>query len=1782
LLVNCALGLSAALASASPVRAEAETASGTVILRMRGEALAQRAGGLGAVLIEEYGSFRLFEVPAAVAERLQGLPGVEVEDAATRILLHAGTIDTRSPEAVSRRQASIAPGGRRLHLVQFRGPVKPEWVAALEGTGVEIVTAVPNHAYLVYGDMGALIKVRPLVGGTARLRWEGEYRATDKIHPRALAVTKEGLPEVPGEEYAIQMVWDPENNAKTLALLDGLKRAPFRRQKRVHNYLNVIASVPQSSLLNVASQPDVVSIHPYVTPRKFDERQDQIVAGNLVGTHPAAPGYLAWLLSKGFTQAQFDSSGLVVDVTDSGIDNGTNRPNHFGLYRTGDTGQASRVVYNRLEGSPNPGSTLQGCDGHGNLNAHIIGGYNDRTGFPHEDAAGYNYGLGVCPFVKVGSSVIFDTDFFTSPDYSDLISRAYRDGARISSDSWGADTFGGYDLDAQEYDFLVRDGQPAGAAVSSNGNQQMTIVFAAGNAGPTAGSVGSPGTAKNIITVGAAENVHSHATTNGGNSATGLDGCSTPDAEANSADDIASFSSRGPCDDGRRKPEIVAPGTHITGGVAQQNRVVTGTGDDIACFEGTGVCALPGGGTVGSASNFFPLGQQFYSTSSGTSHSTPAAAGAVALLHQYFLNQAWGIPSPAMLKAYLINSARYMTGVDANDDLWSNDQGMGGVQLAMAFDGVPRILRDQVTEDTFTASGQSRLFLASAVDTSKPVRVTMSWTDAPGTTSASAYKNNLDLTVTVGGNTYRGNVFSGAFSTTGGSADPRNNSESVFLPAGTSGSLLITVTAVDINSDGVPNVAPALDQDFALAIYNAEVVNAPVIVVEQVTVTADDCGIGNGILDPSENVTVAIELKNAGTANTTNLTATLLESGGVTNASGPQVYGALSTNGTPVSQSYNFTVDRECGETLTASLQLQDGAADLGTVTVQLPVGDLTGTSVTNANSAAITIPASSTVGAASPYPSAITVAGLNGNVTKVIVSIPSFSHTYPDDLDVLLVGPGGQKVMLLSDAGGGGDVNNIGLTFDDEAAATVADAGPLAGGTYKPTNIGSPDAMTSPAPGEPYDAALSAFTGTDPNGTWSLYVVDDASQDAGVMASGWTLTIEAGEPVCCATNVPPVLEPIGARQVTISNLLQFAVTGHDFYDGDVVSLSASNLPAWATFATVSNAVAVTNLFSGTPEATGTFSVTFYAADKDGIDAETVAITVTPVPVFNCDVFFSEYVEGSSNNKAVEIFNGTPAAIDLDAADYYVQGYHNGNVTAFYNIGLTGVVASGDAFVLVNSGAGSGLLALGDQAAAANQLSFNGDDALVLRSGGTNGAILDSIGQVGADPGNSWGTGSDTTLDHTLRRMETVTAGDTNPTNAFDPALEWSFFPVDTFDGLGSHVSSCGGESGTPPTLAPIGDKVVLLSNDLVFSVSAIPTESNLVSLSASNLPAGATFESVAENGTFAWSNAAPIGVYTSTFYAADEDGIDSEMVTITVIPPAVPPGEPLVWVNEFHYDNTPLDNNEGVELAGPAGLDLSLYAVVAYNGADGRVYATRPVAGTIDDEGCGYGAIWVEGPGIQDGAPDGFAVVDGSSNVLQFLSYEGSFVAVDGPAAGLTSVDVGVSEEPAPAAGVALQLIGSGTNYSQFSWSGPSAHSRGDLNPGQSIAPCVDGDQDDDGIPDAVETAWCGGATNCTPEEPTGDGDIYGYLDEYLLDYDPAVSNQPFEVESIAVQSPVTLQFEATNSRVYTLEFSTNLVEVQPWQVLESALPGSNGVMSVIDTNEADQRGYRLQVHVP
>ena len=164
---------------------------------------------------------------------------------------------------------------------------------------------------------------------------------------------------------------------------------------------------------------------------------------------------------------------------------------------------------------------------------------------------------------------------------------------------------------------------------------------------------------------------------------------------------------------------------------------------------------------------------------------------------------------------------------------------------------------------------------------------------------------------------------------------------------------------------------------------------------------------------------------------------------------------------------------------------------------------------------------------------------------------------------------------------------------------------------------------------------------------------------------------------------------------------------------------------------------------------------------------------------------------------------------------------------------------------------------------------------------------------------------------------------------------------------------------------------------------------------------------------------------------------------------------EPKLWINEFHYDNDGADFGEFIEVAGTAGLDLSGYSIVLYNGSNGTVYNTINLSGSIDDEGLGFGAVDFQLPsnGLQNGSPDGFALVNGTT-LIEFLSYEGSLTGVGGIADGLLSTDIGVSEIGSTPIGHSLQLNGTGNMSGDFSWSEPTLESPGILNSNQTLIP--------------------------------------------------------------------------------------------------------------------------------
>lgn len=277
-------------------------------------ALAATIAASGGRLIADYGGYKLYDAPLPAGELAAGK--AELRDDYNSIFLNAARMDTSKPEIQALRKMAGPFAGRRMHLVHFAGPVQPGWRKELLDAGAQIVSYIPQNAYLVYGDSAAIARVQALAAGAPHIQWDGPYLDDYKIQPAARGATA-------GDHFAIQLIQDAAANPETLKLIDHLKLAPLERLHPVLNYVDIVARIAPANLAQIASRPDVVAIQRFGTPKKVCERQDQIVAGNLSGNVPSGPGYLAWLQGKGFTQEQFNKSAFVVDIADSGIDDGT-------------------------------------------------------------------------------------------------------------------------------------------------------------------------------------------------------------------------------------------------------------------------------------------------------------------------------------------------------------------------------------------------------------------------------------------------------------------------------------------------------------------------------------------------------------------------------------------------------------------------------------------------------------------------------------------------------------------------------------------------------------------------------------------------------------------------------------------------------------------------------------------------------------------------------------------------------------------------------------------------------------------------------------------------------------------------------------------------------------------------------------------------------------------------------------------------------------------------------------------------------------------------------------------------------------------------------------------------------------------------------------------------------------------------------------------------------------------------------------------------------------------
>jgi hypothetical protein len=690
------------------------------------------------------------------------------------IRLRNHTIVTRPPDPAAARLHADLPPATGLFLIQFVSQPSPDLRLRLRDRGVDLLRYVPDDAFVARFESVNLSELRALPEVQFVSPYQPDYKIAAAL--RALVAA--------GEALDVSIALTPDGTpVQRIALRRDLQRLERESNSRFGTILR--GRVTPAQLAVLARSGLVLWIEPAPRMRMYDEIASKIVGGGSYETaepgegfppigggdddddifvtaavrlHSSQPQSLPGPEHLTLTQQLgFDGTGVTVSVADSGLHNGDAESMHPDL--------AGRVdaffAYGTLTDAADEHS-------HGTHVAGIVAG-NGATG--ETDGFGNLYGLGVAPGARLIAQRIFDGigNYEAPPTFETLTRDAVRAGAQIGSNSWGDDTHGRYDLSAAEFDALVRDADELAA-----GDQPYILEFSAGNAGPGAQTIGSPAVAKNVIASGAAQNDRY-----------GFflfeDG---PEA-------MADFSSRGPCDDGRIKPDVVAPGTWIA---SLQSDSAT---DE---FAWAAISAN-------------------YQYQGGTSQSGPHVSGAAAVFVQFWRETQSGLPpSPALVKAALINSATDMDDdLGGTDPIPNMDEGWGRVTLTNLIGSDRKF--DFV--DQSVALTHLQVFERSILvgNPRTALKVTLAYTDVPGLPAAvPALVNDLDLEVLgPDGTVYRGNAFDlGESIPNALAADPVNNVEGVHLQAPQPGEYLVRVRGTRVVEDVFrrDNVNPA--QDFAL------------------------------------------------------------------------------------------------------------------------------------------------------------------------------------------------------------------------------------------------------------------------------------------------------------------------------------------------------------------------------------------------------------------------------------------------------------------------------------------------------------------------------------------------------------------------------------------------------------------------------------------------------------------------------------------------------------------------------------------------------------------------------------------------------------------------------------------------------------------------------------------------------------------------------------------------------------------------------------------------------
>ncbi|HLH54237.1 MAG TPA: S8 family serine peptidase [Verrucomicrobiae bacterium] len=641
-----------------------------------------------------------------------------------------------------------------LFLVQFEQAPNASDLAQLKAEGVLLLKYVPEDAYIARFQGAFPERVRAL----SSVRWVGDYRPDHKVHPRlAVAVTSAGAA---GSLVSINLMLSRDVTPDQLGVARS-KISSIDHQSTLRQGTILRGKIQPARVSELAQSDAVLWIEQAPKRRLVDELASKLVGGD---TGKAGTPTVTQEIGYG-------GEGVIVCVADTGLD-------------TGDTNTMHPDLRGRVTGFQPYGSIADGSDGygHGTHAAGIVAG-NAATG-ETDSSTGAFYGLGVASAASLFIERIFDdgaAEANPPPADSDLTRDAVRHGATIGSNSWGNDVQGEYDTDAAQFDELVRDADP-----STPGDQPYILEFSAGNAGPASQTLDSPASGKNVIATGASENVSGTMSQNFG-------------LYDDGPDTMADFSSRGPCEDGRLKPDLVAPGTWIA--------------------------SLASSSAPNEAAVAWSTIDPYYVYMGGTSMSGPHAAGAAAVFVQFYrATHTNATPSPALVKAALINSANELDQSNGGPGpIPNNDEGWGRINLPNIIvtnqNTAPRFYQ-YLDQTVLLTSGQVYEQHAFVQSPDQPLKITLAYTDVPGFPGAiPALVNDLDLEVVApDGTVYRGNQFAAGESIANApGADNLNNVEAVHLGQPAAGNYLVRVRARNVAEDARLDTA-SVDQDFALVI----------------------------------------------------------------------------------------------------------------------------------------------------------------------------------------------------------------------------------------------------------------------------------------------------------------------------------------------------------------------------------------------------------------------------------------------------------------------------------------------------------------------------------------------------------------------------------------------------------------------------------------------------------------------------------------------------------------------------------------------------------------------------------------------------------------------------------------------------------------------------------------------------------------------------------------------------------------------------------------------------